>query len=104
MVPSVSILAEPSVAVVDKVVDKHGTRKVAEAYLKYLYSPEGQTIAAKHYYRPRDVEGGARRVPEAISQGRIVHDRRRVRRLGEGPARAFRRRRRVRPDLSKAKL
>ena len=52
VVPSISILAEPSVAVVDKIVDKHGTRKVAEAYLKYLYSPEGQKIAAKHYYRP----------------------------------------------------
>ena len=52
--PSVSILAEPTVSVVDKVVDKRGTREVADAYLKYLYSPEGQTIAAKHYYRPRD--------------------------------------------------
>ncbi|WP_426111441.1 sulfate ABC transporter substrate-binding protein [Massilia sp. PWRC2] len=50
--PSVSILAEPPVAVVDKVVDKRGTRKVAEAYLQYLYSDEGQEIAAKHYYRP----------------------------------------------------
>ena len=50
--PSVSILAEPPVAVVDKVVDKRGTRAVAEAYLKYLYSAEGQQIAAKHYYRP----------------------------------------------------
>ena len=53
VVPSVSILAEPPVAVVDKVVDKHGTREVAEAYLEYLYSPAGQEIAAKHYYRPR---------------------------------------------------
>ncbi|MFT3729869.1 MAG: sulfate ABC transporter substrate-binding protein [Hyphomicrobium sp.] len=52
--PSVSILAEPNVAVVDKVVDKRGTRKVAEAYLEHLYSPEGQEIAAKNYYRPRD--------------------------------------------------
>lgn len=52
--PSVSILAEPPVSVVDKVVDKRGTRKVAEAYLKYLYSPEGQEIAAKDGYRPRD--------------------------------------------------
>ena len=51
--PSVSILAEPPVAVVDKNVDKKGTRAVAEAYLQYLYSPEGQEIAAKHYYRPR---------------------------------------------------
>jgi sulfate/thiosulfate transport system substrate-binding protein len=57
VVPSISILAEPSVAVVDKMVDKHGTRQVAEAYLEYLYSPEGQRIAAKHYYRPRKTEG-----------------------------------------------
>jgi sulfate/thiosulfate transport system substrate-binding protein len=53
VVPSVSILAEPSVAIVEKNVKKHGTRKVVEAYLNYLYTPEGQTIAAKHYYRPR---------------------------------------------------
>jgi sulfate/thiosulfate-binding protein len=51
--PSMSILAEPSVAVVDKVADRHGTREVATAYLQYLYSPEGQEIAARHYYRPR---------------------------------------------------
>ncbi|MDQ8698101.1 sulfate ABC transporter substrate-binding protein [Hyphomicrobium sp. LHD-15] len=54
--PTVSILAEPSVSVVDKVVDKKGTRKLAEAYLKYLYTPEGQEIAGKHYYRPRDAK------------------------------------------------
>src|SRR5690606_34680725 len=53
VVPSVSILAEPPVTVVDKVADKHGTRKVAEAYLAYLYTEEGQEIAAKNYYRPR---------------------------------------------------
>ena len=51
--PSVSILAEPPVTVVDKVVNKHGTRSVAQAYLEYLYTEEGQQIAAKHYYRPR---------------------------------------------------
>jgi sulfate transport system substrate-binding protein len=51
--PSVSILAEPSVAVVDKVTAKHGTEKLAKAYLEYLYSDEGQKIAAKHHYRPR---------------------------------------------------
>jgi len=51
--PSQSILAEPPVALVDKVVDKKGTRKVAQAYLEYLYSPEGQEIAARNYYRPR---------------------------------------------------
>ncbi|MGT2428224.1 sulfate ABC transporter substrate-binding protein [Cupriavidus basilensis] len=50
--PSISILAEPPVAVVDKVVDKKGTRKVAEAYLQFLYTDEGQEIAAKNYYRP----------------------------------------------------
>ena len=52
--PSLSILAEPPVSVVDKVADAHGTRKVAEEYLKYLYSPEAQEIAARHFYRPRD--------------------------------------------------
>jgi sulfate/thiosulfate transport system substrate-binding protein len=51
--PSISILAEPTVAVVDKNVRRHGTATVANAYLKYLYSPQGQTLAAKHYYRPR---------------------------------------------------
>ena len=52
--PSLSILAEPPVAVVDKNVDKKGTRKVAEAYLQYLYSEEGQEIAARNFYRPTD--------------------------------------------------
>lgn len=53
VVPSTSILCEPVVSLVDKVVDKKGTRAVAQAYLEYLYSPEGQEIAAKRYYRPR---------------------------------------------------
>jgi sulfate/thiosulfate transport system substrate-binding protein len=52
VVPSVSILAEPPVAIVDTNVDKHGTREVAQAYLEFLYSEEGQELAAKHYYRP----------------------------------------------------
>lgn len=52
VVPSLSILAEPPVTVVDKVANKHGTRAVAEAYLNYLYTEEGQEIAAKNYYRP----------------------------------------------------
>jgi sulfate transport system substrate-binding protein len=56
VVPSVSILAEPPVAVVDSVVDKKGTRAVAEAYLKYWYKPESQEIAARNFYRPRDPE------------------------------------------------
>jgi sulfate/thiosulfate transport system substrate-binding protein len=56
VVPSVSILAEPPVTIVDAVVDRRGTRAVAEAYLRYLYTPVGQELAAKHYYRPRDRE------------------------------------------------
>jgi sulfate transport system substrate-binding protein len=52
VVPSLSILAEPPVTVVDKVAEKHGTRAIAQAYLEYLYSAEGQAIVAKHYYRP----------------------------------------------------
>ena len=56
VVPSLSILAEPPVAFVDGNVETKGTRKVAEAYLQFLYTPEGQEIAAKHYYRPRDPE------------------------------------------------
>jgi len=58
--PSISILAEPPVAVVDKNVDKHKTRAAAEAYLNYLYTPEGQEIAAKNYYRPRNPDVAAK--------------------------------------------
>ncbi|MGO7508195.1 substrate-binding domain-containing protein, partial [Rhizobium johnstonii] len=54
--PAFSILADPPVAIVDGNVDKKGTRKVAEAYLNYLYSDEGQKIASKHYYRPTKPE------------------------------------------------
>lgn len=56
VMPSLSILTEPSVAVVDGVADKRGTREVAEGYLEYLYSKEGQEIVAQNYYRPRDKE------------------------------------------------
>jgi sulfate transport system substrate-binding protein len=58
--PSLSILAEPPVSVVDRTVDKRGTRRLAQAYLEYLYSPEGQEIAARHHYRPRDPQVAAR--------------------------------------------
>ena len=58
--PSISILAEPPVSIVDKVVDKRGTRKLATAYLEYLYSPEGQTLAGENYYRPRDAKIAAK--------------------------------------------
>ncbi len=54
--PSESILAEPTVSLVDKVAGEQGTREVPDAYLKYLYSPQGQTIAAQNFYRPRDAE------------------------------------------------
>jgi len=58
--PPTSILAEPPVALIDKVVDKHGTRAVAQAYLEYLYTPEAQEIAARNYYRPIDPAVAAR--------------------------------------------
>jgi sulfate/thiosulfate transport system substrate-binding protein len=54
VVPSISMLAEPTVAVVDRVALRRGTRAVAQAYLEFLYTPEGQDIAARHFYRPRD--------------------------------------------------
>jgi sulfate transport system substrate-binding protein len=60
VVPSVSILAEPPVTVVDKVVDKRGTRKVATEYLQYWYTPEAQEIAARNFYRPRDAAVAAK--------------------------------------------
>ena len=58
--PSISILAEPSVTVVDKVVARKGTKAVAEAYLQFLYTPEGQDIAARNHYRPRDEKVAAK--------------------------------------------
>jgi len=58
--PSLSIVAEPPVSVVDQNIDQHGTRKVAEEYLQYLYSKEGQEIVAKHFYRPRNPDVAAR--------------------------------------------
>ena len=58
--PSISILAEPPVAVVDKVVDRKGTRKVAEAYLNFLYTPAAQDIIGRNYYRPRDTAAAAK--------------------------------------------
>jgi len=60
VVPSISILAEPAVTVVDKTVDKKGTRAVAEEYLKYLYSDEGQDLAGKHFYRPTSEKAQAK--------------------------------------------
>jgi len=65
--PALSILAEPPVAIVDAVVDRRGTRDAAESYLKFLYTPEGQELAARHYFRPRD-KGIAARFPDRFAQ------------------------------------
>ena len=71
VVPSLSILAEPPVTVVDKVVDRHGTRAVAQAYLEYLYTPQGQEIAARNYYRPR-LESVARKYASTFPKVNLV--------------------------------
>ncbi len=60
IIPSLSILAEPPVAVLEKNAKKHGTTELAKAYLEYLYSPEAQDIAGKHFYRPRDPKAAAK--------------------------------------------
>ena len=71
VLPSLSILAEPPVAVVDKVVEKKGTQAAAQAYLEFLYSPEGQALAAKHYYRPRAKEALAK-APVAFAAVKLL--------------------------------
>ena len=89
--PSVSIRAEPPVAVVEGNADKHGVRKMAEDYLKHLYSPAGQKIAARHYFRPNDQSQAD---PADIARFRqiemVEHRRSAVRRMGGGAAQAFR--------------
>jgi sulfate/thiosulfate-binding protein len=67
VMPSTSILAEPPVALVDQVVDKRGTRAVAQSYLEYLYSDEGQELAARRYYRPRLAAVPARHIQQFAS-------------------------------------
>ena len=99
VVPSISILAEPPVTVVDKVADKHGTRKVAQAYLEYLYTPDGQDIAGQALLPAADRRRSRRSIASSVPQGRSVHDRRSVRRLAEGAEDPLRRRRHLRPDL-----
>ena len=90
--PSLSILAEPPVAVVDKVAGKHGTKDVAQAYLEYLYTADGPGDRREALLSPRDREGGGE-VRCAVPQGEAVHDRRGVRRLEEGAGDPLRRRR-----------
>ena len=96
--PPLSILAEPPIAVVDAVADKKGTRDVAEAYLRYWYSKEGQEIAARNSYRPRDPEI-AKEYETSFREGRTVHHRRSVWRLDQGAEGALRRRRHFRSNL-----
>ena len=98
VVPSVSILAEPTVSVVDKVVDKRGTRAIAQAYLEHLYSPEGQEIAAKHYYRPRSVEIG-KKYAKNFAQVKLFTIDLCFWRMEERPHGPFRRGRHFRPNL-----
>ena len=74
VVPSVSILAEPPVTLVDKTVDKRGTRAVAQAYLEFLYTEEGQEIAAKHYYRPRLAKVAAKHAAQFTKVGLFTID------------------------------
>lgn len=71
VIPSISILAEPPVTVVDKVVKKHGTEEIAKAYLEFLYTEEGQEIAAKHYYRPRS-EAAAKKYAEQFPEINLI--------------------------------
>jgi sulfate/thiosulfate-binding protein len=70
--PSLSIVAEPPVSIVDQNVDEHGTRKIAEEYLRYLYSKQGQEIAAKHFYRPRDAAVAAQYAPQFANIPQLV--------------------------------
>ena len=72
--PSLSILAEPPVTIVDKVVDKRGTRKVAQAYLEYLYSPAAQDLAARHFYRPTDAQVAAKYSKQFVKTKLITVD------------------------------
>ncbi len=99
--PSLSILAEPPVSVVDKVVDKRGTRKVAQAYLEFIYTTEGQENRAKHYYRPRDAKVAAQFSKQFVNVKLFTIDDV-VRWLAESAENTLRRRRYVRPDLSTA--
>ena len=96
--PSISILAEPPVALVDKIVDRHGTRTVAEGYLNFLYSPLAQDLIGKNFYRPRNPQAAAK-YAGAVPEDPAGDHRRHLRRLDQGAGDPLRRRRRVRPDL-----
>lgn len=70
--PSISFLAEPSVAIVDKTVDKNGNRNLAKGYLNYLYSPKGQELAAKHFFRPRNKQVANRYLAQFPKQKPLI--------------------------------
>jgi sulfate transport system substrate-binding protein len=93
--PSLSILAEPAVAVVDKNVDKKGTRAVAQAYLEYLYSEEGQDIAGKKRLSPCGVGKSQGQIHQAVRPHQAFQDRRSFRRLGQSGQRTLCRRRQL---------
>ena len=80
-------------------MDKKGTREVAQAYLEYLYTPEGQEIVAKNFYRPR-LDAVAKKYASTFPKVKLVHHRRSVWRMAEGAENPFRGRRHFRPDLS----
>ena len=103
VVPSISILAEPPVAVVDKNVDKKGTRAVAEEYLKYLYSEEGQDIAGKQLLPPAVSDKAKAKYAKQFPKLNAVHHRPGLRRLGQGGQGALRRRRRPSTRSTRAK-
>ncbi len=98
VVPSVSILAEPPVAIVNKNVDQHGTRPVAQAYLQFLFTPAAQEAAAKNGFRPTDKDVLARHA-DAFPRLELFDVETVFRRLGQGTENALRGRRRVRPNL-----
>ena len=104
VVPSLSILAEPPVTIVDANVDAKGTRAEAQAYLDFLYTPKAQAIIAKNFYRPRNLEAAEAKDIAQLRQGRPRHHRRRLRRLGQGAADPFRRWRHLRPALQAGAL
>ena len=101
--PSISILAEPPVAWVDKVDQRHGTQAISKAYLEFLYTPAGQEIIAQNFFRPRDKTVAAKYASQ-FPQLAPADDRFGFWRMEKGAAEVFRRRRRIRQDLSAGKL
>ena len=104
VVPSLSILAEPPVAVVEGNAKAKGNAEVAKAYLEFLYSPAGQKLAAKHFFRPVDPSAADPADLARFPKLELVIDRQGLRRLGQGAEEALRRWRHLRPDLQADQL